>query len=147
MPLRRASLPWLLIGAAAGLALYAAAIPALLALGVLERLGGSWTLHTTLLGATIAAALAAVRFSGAVRTAPKRTAIGAGLIGTGLSMFAWLEVDFHLLRVADTTTGVAELAVHVAGIAIASLGFGIAEGRSASALRPEHGRPEQLGES
>ncbi len=138
----RLSLPWLLIGAAAGLTLYSVAIPALLAVGVLERLSGSWTLHSTLLAATIAAAVVGGLLAGGSRSASLRTAIAGGLVGAGLSVFAWLEVDFHLLRFAHTTTGVADLAIHAAGLAIASLGLGIAEARPASALRPEHGRPE-----
>jgi hypothetical protein len=123
---------WLLLGAAGGLTLYGAAIPTLIAIGVLERSSGSWTLHTLLLIAAVAAALAAARFS----SGSQAVAIPAALIGAGLSMFTWLEIDFHVLRVADATTPLAETAVHAAGIAIACAGLALVQRGAPSTAGP-----------
>jgi hypothetical protein len=114
----------LLIGTAVGLTLYGLAMPALLALGLLERLSGSWTLHTMLLAITVAAALAGA----GPRT---RTSLGGALVGAGLAVFAWLEIDFHLLRIAETTSGLGDIAFHAAGTAIAAVGYALAGRRTA----------------
>jgi hypothetical protein len=123
---------WLLVGCAAGLMLYGVAVPTLIAVGVLARSSGSWTLHTLLLLATIAVALAGARLLGDAQ-GPSMAAV---LIGAGLSIFTWLEIDFHLLRVAEATTAFAETAVHAAGIAIASVGVALSQRCAPSTAPP-----------
>lgn len=131
---------WVLLGAAAGLMLHGALVQALLATGVLERLDGDWALHTWLLAAAIAAALAGAGFTRGGHTVG-RTDIAGALVGAGLALFTWLEVDLHLLHLAHAATDSADVLLHAAGVALAGLGLGVSAPRPGQRRGPSTAGP------